>query len=335
MQERPLVTISNPADPRRPADVLDADDPAPGNPKRLVVVVGVVLALLAGVSGVDELRERRAADAEERRLQAVLQVQLTDRFGLLQATDFDGRTQEAVLSRALGLRNSGPRPVVVASAAVDGLRLVGGPVEIAPGQEERLLLQQRLPCSPEPGSASTGLAVLFGIRTGAGMQELERLLDEELTAYGEDARRACGLVPPGEAVQLFSEPGGPPVDGVLDVPLSIANFGARTTQLLDLQAGNGLTAELLDDTGGRVSLPLEIGPRLPDGSTVQRPFRLRLRVVDCARVDASDTQSYEFGSAFTLSYVVADDTEPEGAGTTTTVLYDAEPVRDLVADACP
>ena len=329
------MTITNPADPRRPADVLDADDPAPGSPKRLVVAAGVVLALLAGVSGVDELRERRAADAEERRLQAVLQVELTDRFGLLQATDYDGGTQEAVLSRALGLRNTGPRPVVVESVAVDGLRLVGGPVEVAPGQEERLLVQQRLPCSPEPGSTSTGLAVQLGVRTGAGTREQELLLDQEMTAYGEDARRACGIVPPGEAVQLFSEPGGRAVDGVLDVPLRIGSFGARTTRLLDLQAGNGLTAELLDDTGRRVDLPLEIEPRLPNGSMLEQPFRLRLRVVDCTRVDASDSQSYEPGSAFTLSYVVADDTEPEGSGGTTTVLYDANPVRDLVADACP
>lgn len=335
MQERPLVTITNPADRGRPADVLDADDPAPGNPQRLVVAAGVVLALLAGVSGVDGLRERRAADAEERRLQTILQVELTDRFGSFQTTDFDGGTQEAVLSRALGLRNTGPRPVVVESVAVDGLRLVGGEVEVAPGQEERLLVQHRLPCSPAPAATSASLSVLLGVRTGAGTREQALLLDPEMTAYGEDARRACGIVPPGEAVQLFSEPGGRAVDGVLDVSLRIASFGARTTRLLDLQAGNGRTAELLDDTGRGVALPLEIEPRLPDGGVVEQPFRLRLRVVDCAVVDASDSQPYESGSAFTLSYVVADDSEPEGAGATTTVLYDANPVRDLVADACP
>ncbi len=335
MQERPQVTITNPADPRRPADVLDGDDPAPGSPKRLIVAAVVVLALLAGVSGVDELRDRRAANAEERRLQAVLQVELTDRFGSFQGTDYDGGTQEAVLSRALGLRNTGPRPVVVESVAVDGLRLVGGDVEVAPGREERLLVQQRLPCSPAPVSTSTSLSVLLGVRTGAGLQEQELLLDEEVTASGGDARRACGIVPAGEALQLFFVIGGRVQDGALDVPLRAANYGARDVRLLDVRAGSGLTAELLDDTGHAVPLPLEFAGRGPDGGVPERPLLLRLRVVDCALVDASDMESYQPDSAFSVSYVAADDVEPQGAGAATTVLYDANAVRDLVAEACP
>ena len=309
MQERPQVTITNPA--------------------------VAVLALLAGLSGADELRERRAADAEERRPQAVLQLKLTDRFGSLQTTDYDSGRQEAVLSRALGIRNTGPRPVVVESVAVGGLRLAGGDVAVAPGREERLLVQQRLPCLPQPGSASNSLSVLLGVRTGAGLQEQELLLGDEVTASGEDARRACGIVPAGEALQLFFVIGGRVQDGALDVPMRAVNYGARDVRLLDVRAGSGLTAEILDGAGPPVPLPLELAGRAPDGSVLERALLLRLRVVDCALVDASDTESYQPDSAFSVSYVAADDVEPKGAGAATTVLYDANAVRDLVAEACP
>ena len=335
MQERPQVRITNPAAPPRPADVLDADDPTPGSPTRLVVAAGVVLALLAVLSGVDELRERRAVDAEERRLQALLEVKLTDRFEAFQGAEFDGSSQEAVLTRSLGLRNTGPRPVVVESAAVDGLRLLGGEVEVAPGGEERLLLEQRLPCSPAPDDTSTSLAVRLGIRTGSGLQELELLLAEQATAYGGQARQACGIVPAVEAVQVFPGPGSRVVDGVLDVPLRIANYGARATRLLEIRGGAGLSSELLDDAGRPVALPLELEPRRPDGGADEQPVRLRLRVTDCGLVDASDTQSYGPGSAFTITYLPADDLEPRGAGSATAAVFEHNQVYDLVAASCP
>ena len=142
-------------------------------------------------------------------------------------------------------------------------------------------------------------------------------------------------MPAGEALQLFFVIGGRVQDGVLDVPLRVVNYGVRDVRLLDVRAGSGLAAELLDDTGHAVPLPLELAGRGPDGSAVERQLLLRLRVVDCALVDASDMESYQPDSAFSVSYVAADDVEPQGAGAATTVLYDANAVRDLVAEACP
>lgn len=335
MQERPQVTITNPADPVRPADVLGSDDPPPGSPKPRGVAVGVVLALLAGVFGVGELRERRAADAEERRLQAVVAVELANTDEAYQATDFDGVAQEAVLRRTLRLRNTGPRPVVVESAEVDGLRLVGGEVEVAPGAEQPLLLEQRVPCAPDLGSTATGLAVRLAVRTGSGLQERELRLREDESAYGEDARWTCGNLTAVESVQLFPETGGNVVDGGLDLPVRLANYGVREARLLDVQGGSGLTAELLDDRRRPLALPLVLNARGADGSVRERPLLLRLRVEDCRLVDASDSQSFEAGSAFSISYLAGDEREPAGDGSVTTTLFDPNPVYDLLAEVCP
>lgn len=313
---------------------MDADDPAPGSPARLFLAgAGGVLVLLAAVAGLDELRERRAAQ-EERRLQAVVQVEATYRFGGHQTGAYDGSRQEAVLSRAIGLRNSGPRPVVVESAVVDGLRLLE-PVEVAPGREERLRLVQRVPCRPDPAVADVRLDLRLGLRTGAGLEQRVLPLAQDVLAYAGEARRVCGLVPAGEAVQLYAVLGAQPVDGALDVPVRVSSSGARPARIVSLRAGSGMSVELLDPQGRRVPLPLEVEPRAPDGTTQGRSYLLRLRVDDCRLVDASDSQSFQPASAFSLSYLPADEREPAGAGTVTTVLVDPEPVRDLLAGACP
>lgn len=60
-------------------------------------------------------------------------------------------------------------PVIVETAEVDGLRLLGDAVELAPDAEQQLLLEHRVPCAPEPGITSTSLALRPGVRTGSGL----------------------------------------------------------------------------------------------------------------------------------------------------------------------
>ena len=77
--------------------------------------------------------------------------------------------------------------------------------------------------------------------------------------------------------------------------------------------------------------------RLYDAIVAATPldYDARIRVADCALVEAADSESFEPGSAWNILYVPADAAEPTGAGESWTSMFDKNPVYDLLAEACP
>jgi hypothetical protein len=132
------------------------------------VVAGLVLVLLLVlVRGGIEIRERRAAEQEERRLQALVELETTPRFIGQGRRDIDPESRLGVVERAVGVRNNGPRDITVTAASLGDLRLVEE-VVVPAGQDARLLLGWRGACAPRPALLAASDVIELEVRTQAG-----------------------------------------------------------------------------------------------------------------------------------------------------------------------
>lgn len=327
------MTVSRAGSPTGP-DIL-GDDDAPDRSRPIAVATVAALVALAVSGGVLELRERRADAERERRLDAMVELSASARVGP-EFVAFDAAQAGVVRTRPIGVRNDGPRPVVVRAASLGGLALRGGDVPVAPGQQVRLLLEQRVSCSPEPPPASRDEDVRLDVLTAAGPRPAVVPLAGDDRAAADDAvRTACGYLAPEDAVRLVVHRRGAKLveDGV-EVNLTVRNDSIGPAELVELRPAAGMSVELTALNGRRVVLPTGLAPRGPWGSASERTFWLTLRVTDCAAVRRAVPGSPTALALDALAYRAAD-----AAGTTgplrRTSLGDGERVRELVSRRCP
>jgi hypothetical protein len=267
----PQVTITDPAHRARPADLLEAE------PTRLargwLLAAGALLVAGAVVVVGLEVRERRATAAEERRLEAIVDVSVQAEGG---GSSYDLESRRATLENRLLLLNAGPRDLVVVGASVGEYELVPAEVRVPSGGSAPLLLERSVLCStttPPPVTPSGDLALQLRTRTGSRIVEVPFALP----VGRDEAARACGFVPLEEAV--FLEIFGLPRPGGL--AFEVTTRSVRPVELLALDVGPGLGGELRDPDGSAVALPLAL-PTGSGPSVVGSSLTLQLEVTDCA-----------------------------------------------------
>lgn len=234
------------------------------------MVLGAALLL-----GSVELRERRAAAAQERRLDAVVDVSVRPEGG---GTEYDPGTRRAQLQHRLLLSNDGPRDVTVTGAAVAGYALVQDEVRVPAGRSTPLLLERSVTCSPSapPPELDTDTLVLQ-LTTAAGPRAVDVALDVPIAA--DESARACGLVPLDEAASV-AVTGAARRGDLLELGLEVAVASARPVDLLGVEVGPGLHVELRQVGGGVVPLPLALPPASGPAATTSS-YVLRIGATDC------------------------------------------------------
>lgn len=324
----PVVSVRDPRRPERPADVLVAgDDKPPLDPavrRRRLRIGGAALLVGALVVGGAELRERRAATAEERRLDAIVRVTAEPQGD---SASYDPTSRVARLESHVLLRNGGPRDLLVVGATLGGYELVQPEVRVPAGRDATLLLQRSVGCSStEPAPAAADAPLVLELRTGSGPRAAEVALPFDVSA----AARACGFMPVEEAVR-FSLVGWEQGGTVLELDLEVSSESVRPVDLVAVQAGPGLDAVLTSGPGGAPrALPIRLPQRT--GSLIEvRRMAVQLRVTDCA-VAAGVGVSGGDGAGPQLSLQVRD-----AAGDEATIgsLYPPVLLGGLLAETCP
>ena len=270
------MTVSDPA---RPADLLVSGDeeprPSPFTRRRLQAVAALALvgALAAGAV---ELRERRAAAAEQRRLDRVLDLRVEPEGDL---SSYDEGSGVATLDLQLRLHNDGPRDLVVERGTAGSYVLVQTAVEVTAGGEAPLQLRREVTCTPTAPPPRVSLPALsLELRTAAGPRQVALPLDEDL--LGDEAARVCGFVPLEEAVEVELLGAARPA-GALELALELASRSIEAVSLAAVDAGPGLRVSVRESSGGPVSLPLRLPPRPGFGSRQTTSLEVRLEVTDC------------------------------------------------------
>lgn len=277
---------------------------------KVLAAVAVIGGLALLVSG--EVRERRAADAEQRRLAGVLDLAVEPSRALEQWARYDEVRETAELDVVVVVRNDGPRGIRVLEGTL-GPYALPGDVHVAPGQVAELVLQRSVPCAaadPQPVSVSS---LQLQARTGAGVRDAVLPVDLELPA--EAARRACGLVPFEDAVSV-SYANRQERDEAYEVGLEVRTATRGAMSLDEVRPADGLTAVLLGPDG-------EPGPPLPWPMEPRSTVQVRLEVADCAAAAGA-------GDGPLLRLLLHD----EAGAAATSELPDDDVRRALVADAC-
>lgn len=308
-------------DPSRHVDLLVSGDdeprPSPFTRRRLSVAGGVLLGV-ALVVGAVELRERRAAAAEERRLDRVLDLSVEPRGA---SAEYDATSRSADLELSLLLRNGGPRDVVVERGRAGEYVLVQELVQVPAGGGAPLLLQRSVACSPTTPPAAAPVEVLrLELRTQAGPRQLELPLDPLLV--GDQAARACGFLPVEEAVdvQLL---GVSRLGTALELSLDLGNRSVDQVSLASVDAGPGLRALVAVTERGPAALPLALPPGRRDGTGRGTSLELQVTVVDCAQARGAPPQ---------VELLLRDEA---GRVSQPLVAYEPAFLASLVSDTCP
>ncbi len=309
------MTISAPARPGAEPDLLVGGEDAglgPAGRRRLRILAAVAAGAVLGLMVTGEVRERQAADAEERRLAAALDLTVEPTHAVEQWARYDEAGQTAELDISVHVRNDGPRAVLLLAAAL-GPWALPDKVPVPAGEVGELVLQRSVSCTaaaPEEVAVS-GLQVQA--RTDAGLRSTTLPVDLLLPA--DAARRACGLVPFEDAVTVrFAN--RQERDEAYEVELEVRTATRRAMRLDELLAANGLTAVLLGPGG-------EPGPPLPWPMEPHSTLQVRLEVTDCAAVAGAMEQPL-------LHLLLHDE-----AGTAATSALPADDVRSALLDrAC-
>ena len=287
------MTIVDPSRPDwTPADVVGDDAPR----SRRGPAAGLALVvLLLGVLGVDDLRERRAAAAEERRLQAVVELELTSHNS--SGSETRGQDDVAEVTRQVGLRNTGPRPVEVLSATYGTLTLDGSR-RAEPGRHLTLTLGRRVSCAERPTEEPVEQGVRLSVRAADGTV-VERRLPLPADAWFTDPavlRRACGYLEPYEAGMALPT-GTPRLEGdALLMDLLVGNHSRAPLELAHLGGGSGMALSLATVDGRPSRMPLVVPPGAGSGSgdLPMLAVTVRLRVQDCTAVVPPDLDGQVF-----------------------------------------
>lgn len=264
----------------RPADVLEfGDDDPPRHaltPRRVQSVAALAL-LVAAVAGVAELRERRAAAAEERRLDRVVDLAVESR-GI--SYSYRPAARGVRVDLELQLRNDGPRDVVVERGDSGAYALVQPAVEVAAGRTVPLLLRRELTCSPSVPPPPAPLEVLvLDVRTAAGPRQVELPLEPSLVT--DEAPRPCGLLPLEALVEVVVQDVDRDERGV-SVTLAVTSSATRELTVEAVQAAAGLVATA-------VPLPLRL-PAQADGRRQTRVVEVVVDVRECVAARSAPAQ---------------------------------------------
>lgn len=268
----PQITVRDPNRPDRPADVLvSGDERVPVDPvvrRRRLRIAGALLLGAAVVASGLEVRDRRAAGAQERRLGAIVELRAEHQGG---SSTFDHASSTGRLTIDVQLYNDGPREVSVTAATVAGYELLGQGVRVAAGSSNTMTLHRTVTCD---GSTSTPEGDLqLAVRTTTG----ERSVEIPLPVDTFEADRLCGLRPLetmnidfGDIARIAPE--------AYDLGLDLQTQAVEPVQLVGLVAGPGIAVQLR--VGGTArTLPIELTPR--DGLTRVLSTRIELTVTDC------------------------------------------------------
>jgi hypothetical protein len=296
-----------------------------------------LVVLLLGVLGVDDLRERRAAAAQERRLQAVVEVELTThQSGGSETRDAD---DVAEVVRRLGLRNTGPRPVEVLSASYGTLTLEGTR-RADPGQNLVLSLGRRLSCAQRPAQEPVEQAVRLSVRAADGTV-VERELPVPAEAYSSDPallQRACGYLEPYEGGMAIPT-GIARLDGdALQLDLLVGNLTRAPLELADLGAGSGMALTLASVDGRPSRMPVVVPPGAgsSNGDLPMLAVTVQLRVQDCSAVVPPDLtgQRDETSAEVIATGFARPGTQPDPGYRSSMPLQEPQDVADLLRLSC-
>lgn len=308
----PQVTVSDPARPRPPVDLLEVEPRRVGR-RTLTAGAAAAAAVVLLVAGL-EVREDRAAAAQERRLQAVvdLEVQIEGASSV-----YDPGTRAARLESRLRVVNDGPRDHVVEEGSLGAFRLVRAGIPVRAGRSTSLVLGASVPCtSRRPAEPASGPLVL---RLEGG-RTVELPVDD---AVGPDAAaRACGFIPL-EEVGFLGVLGASRAPGALELAVDLGTQAVRAVEVTALRVGPGLRGELRRGDGTPVTFPLPL-PTGDGPGFVTQGYTLRIEVTDCAAARAG-AGSPSIG----LSLRAAD-----GETAKVETLYDLDQLADLLRDAC-
>lgn len=266
----PPVTIRDPSRPYGAAELLDAGPdraprPSPVTPRRLALAGAVVLAggLVAGSA---ELRERRAASEQERRLASAVELVAEPQGS---SASFDALSRTSVVELDVLVRNDGPREVTVLTGRVADFT-TSDDRRIRPGSARPLLLRGVVACPDEPPPpqasrpADDASTLVLDVRTGAGVRAVDVPLPGSLTegllldvcgfrTLGQDTSVAV-------SAELLSASAD---DGVLRVVVALSTLvppgpdPALPSRLTGAALGPGLTAQV---PAGLVVLPADGSP---------------------------------------------------------------------------
>lgn len=322
------MVITDPRAPSRPADLLEADG-SPRGSRRLVLGVLGVVGVLVATQAVSQVRERRATDAEERRLRAVVELEPVVRFEAGLSEEYQPAGDRARLSYAVGVRNTGPRDVRVVDGVLGDLELEEE-VDVPVGEERRIVLVRDLECATRPGDGASAESARLSVRSEDGSVRPVELPTSVGAFLGTAPARACRYLDPGESLfvePVLTEPG----DGFLDARFALLTFSRIPVRVTGVSAGAGMLAELLDDEGRPLPLPLTVPANDPDGVGAPRFVTVRLRVGDCARVPARSEDPFAEPAADITFTTLGD-----GADTFVSGFQASDPaaVRRLVDRVC-
>lgn len=308
--ERPQVVVTDPRDPQPSGDVLEADGSPHGSRRLVVGVVGLVGVLLAA-QVVSQVRERRAADAAERRAQATVALEPVLRFEQGLSQEYEPGRDLARVRYSVGVRNTGPREVRVVEGSLGDLRLEGE-VVVPVGAERRVVLSSEVGCATRPSAGSPAtLARLVVLRADGGQSpyEVATALDGEQLRLA--AARACRYLDPVEALfveAVSAEPG----DGLVDARFVLRSVSRGPVEVTGVTVASGLTAELRDEDGRPLALPLVVPVEDPATGGDGRLVVVRLRVADCALVREPSDDPFDAAAPSVVVLDLTGDGDEEG-----------------------
>jgi len=266
---RPEVTVTNPVAHSRRDDVLVQEEPS--SSRRPLLILLVALLLVGAVTGVGNVRERRAAAAVERELASTVELTVdTDDSSAVGIVDKDLTRLELTLR----VRNTGPQRLTVVRMSLGDFR-ADVDAELASRGVSLVLLRLDVDCRSEPGLLRQTEPLIADVRTDDGV---ERRVDLGRVPEAFDAttsRQLCGYLTPDQAAGV-SFHAAVTEDDALVLTVGLLNQERFPLVLDQVSAPDGLSVRVVD-----ALLPLALpsmwtGPVLEDTR-----LQVRLAVDDC------------------------------------------------------
>lgn len=245
-----------------------------------------------------------------------------------------GAAGGVVVSLPVTVRNAGPRAVVLDGAAVTGSALADDAAagrELGEGATTQLRLQRPLDCAAEQQAE---LAAPPPLTLTAGGRAVALRIDDGLREADALARRSCGLLPPGQALELAMI-SARVVNGIARLGFEVRSTSAEPLELRVLTPARGLRVRLVDPASGDTArLPLVVPPgrlpaTLPSAELPSPALRLTAVVIidDCG--SPLPGSAFHGGPAFSLA--VAD-----SAGVDSVSFGDlGSVIGEMEAESCP
>jgi len=271
--------------------------------------------LVALVAAGLEVRERRAAGQQDRRLAAQVRLHAAAEGSSARHEPRKGTSDMAFTVR---LRNDGPREVTVVDADLAGFTLPSE-LTLPAGGQARLLLRRTVSCPPQPLAVEDRAGALdLRVRTAGGVRRTEVPLTFPIT--DELLAQGCGFGPTDRQVSVRLVRAA--LDGrALRLEVSVRTSSQRPVQVQAVLVEAGLHSSALGPD------PLDLPVPRP-GSSTRTPLVVRATVADCATARTSLATGRQ--PAVTLAM-----TDEVLNVLAESVHYDRSLLRSLVASSCP